>query len=115
MPLSKQSIAGSLLQTQTRICTAIGFGIATAVFDAVEKRPSSSGYYANNAIEPFAAVFWFTAVCAFVGAIFVPFLRIGTQGHKGDTGRVKSGVNDGHAVPALAPDNRRRNISSTSF
>ncbi|KAH6366911.1 hypothetical protein HBI34_138930 [Parastagonospora nodorum] len=112
MPISKQSIAGSLLQTQTRICTAIGFGIATAVFDAVEKRPSTSGYYANNAIEPFATVFWFTAACAFIGAVFVPFLRIGTQGHKGDTGRVKtnvgagSGVADGHAVSVLARDNR---------
>jgi hypothetical protein len=106
MPTNKQSIAGSLLQTLTRICTAIGYGIATAIFDAVENKPSTSGYYANNAIEPFAAVFWFAAACAFIGTIFVPFLTIGTQGHKGDTGRVKanvevgSGLDGGHGMAA---------------
>jgi hypothetical protein len=78
MPANKQSIAGSLLQTLTRLCTAVGYGIATAIFDAVEKNPPKSGYYANNAV----------GVC-FLAVLFVPFLRITTQGHKGDTGRVK--------------------------
>jgi hypothetical protein len=106
MPTNKQSIAGSLLQTLTRLCTAVGFGFATAIFDAVQDNPSSSGYYANNAIEPFAAVFWFAVACAFIGTLFVPFLTIGTQGHKGDTGRIKIktedtlGLDDGHAVVA---------------
>jgi ABC-type phosphate transport system permease subunit len=105
MPTNKQSIAGSLLQTLTRLCTAVGFGIATAIFDAVENKPSRSGYYANNAIEPFAAVFWFAVGCAFIGTLFVPFLKIGTQGHKGDTGRVKTregtiGLDDGHTIAA---------------
>jgi hypothetical protein len=106
MPTNKQSIAGSLLQTLTRLCTAVGYGIATAIFDAVQNNPSGSGYYANNAIEPFAAVFWFTVGCAFIGTLFVPFLTIGTQGHKGDTGRVKIkaedtlGLDDGHTVVA---------------
>jgi hypothetical protein len=110
MPTNKQSIAGSLLQTLTRLCTAVGYGIATAIFDGVEDKPSTSGYYANNAIEPFAAVFWFSAGCAFVGTLFVPFLTIGTQGHKGDTGRVKanvesgSGLDDGHAIAANEKD-----------
>jgi hypothetical protein len=106
MPVNKQSIAGSLLQTLTRLCTAVGYGIATAIFDAVQNKPSTSGYYANNAIEPFAAVFWFSVGCAFIGTLFVPFLRIGTQGHKGDTGQVRarlearSGLDDGHMVVA---------------
>jgi hypothetical protein len=106
MPTNKQSIAGSLLQTLTRLCTAVGYGIATAIFDAVEDNPSTSGYYANNVIEPFAAVFWFAAACAFIGTLFVPFLTIGTQGHKGDTGRVKataeteSGLNSERTVVA---------------
>jgi len=84
----------------------VSYGIATAVFNAVEKNPSKSGYYANNAVEPFAAVFWFAAGCAFIGLPLVPFLKIGTQGHKGDTGRVKVhaesglGLDDGHAVVA---------------
>lgn len=95
MPTNKQSIAGSLFQTLTRLCTAVGYGIATAIFDAVQKRPSKSGYYATNVMEPFAAVFWFAAVVSLPGILLVPLLRITTQGHKGDTGRVKVGLESG--------------------
>jgi hypothetical protein len=90
MPPTKQSIAGSLLQTLTRLCTAISYGVATAIFDSVKRNRSTSGYYANNVFEPYAAVFWFSAVCAFVCVFLVPFLKIGTQGHQGDPGRGKS-------------------------
>ena len=88
MPTNRQSIAGSLLQTITRLVTAIGYGIATAIFEAVERNPSSSGYYAHNAVEPYAATWWFAAGMAFIGVLFVPWLRIGTQGHRGDEGRL---------------------------
>lgn len=112
MPINKQSIAGSLFQTVTRLCIAIAYGIATAIFDAVQQNPATSGYYANNAVEPFAAVFWFAAGVSVPGLLLVPFLRIGTQGHKGDTGRVNmvieqenglekgSGTEGGHDVAA---------------
>lgn len=88
MPADKQSIAGSLIQTLTRLCQAVGFGIGTAIYDSVQRNPSSSGYYAGNAIEPYSAVFWFSAGVASIGVILVPFLRIGTQGHAGDEGRL---------------------------
>lgn len=116
MPANKQSIAGSLLQTLTRLCTAVGYGIATAIFDAVERNPPKSGYYGNNVVAPFAGVFWFSAGVAFIGVVFVPFLRVTTQGHKGDTGRVKQAsvedptdsalaLDDGHAVVAANEKN----------
>ncbi|KAF1937239.1 hypothetical protein EJ02DRAFT_515332 [Clathrospora elynae] len=95
MPTNKQSIAGSLLQTVTRLCVSIAYGIATAIFDAVQKNRSTSGYYDNNVVEPFAAVFWFAAAVSLPGLLLVPFLRIGTQGHKGDTGRVNGNVESG--------------------
>ncbi|KAF2203030.1 MFS general substrate transporter [Delitschia confertaspora ATCC 74209] len=82
LPLSRQSIAGSLVQTISRLCTAVGYGIATAIFQAVQKSPSTSGYYANNAAEPYAGVFWFSAAVCGVSVLLVPFLRIGTQGHE---------------------------------
>ncbi|KAF2183966.1 major facilitator superfamily MFS-1 [Zopfia rhizophila CBS 207.26] len=88
MPPSRQSIAGSLFQTLTRLCTAVGYGIATAIFNAVETDPATSGYYANNPVEPYAAAFWFSAGSAALGILFVPWLKIGTQGHKGDKGRL---------------------------
>ena len=100
MPANKQSIAGSLLQTLTRLCTAVGYGIATAIFDAVEANPPKSGYYAHNAVAPFAGVFWFSVGVCFIAVLFVPFLRITTQGHKGDTGRVKH-VDAANSAPDL--------------
>ena len=105
MPMNKQSIAGSLLQTLTRLCTAVSYGIATAIYDAVQRHPAKSGYYGNNAVEPFAAVFWFAAAVSLPGVLLVPFLKITTQGHEGDTGRVKAiergpGVDDGHVFTA---------------
>jgi hypothetical protein len=92
MPLNRQSIAGSLFQTLTRLSTAVGFGIATAIFEAVRDSPSRTGYYANNAAAPYAATFWFAVASAALGLVFVPFLKIGTQGHEGDEGAlVKKG------------------------
>jgi hypothetical protein len=88
MPTSRQSIAGSLFQTLSRLCTAVSFGLATAIFEAVQDSPAKSGYYAGNAVEPYAATFWFAVGSAALGVCFLPFLRIGTQGHVGDEGRV---------------------------
>lgn len=112
MPANKQSIAGSLLQTLTRLCTAVAYGIATAIFDAVENNPSKSGYYANNAVEPFAAVFWFAVGVSFIGVLFVPFLRITTQGHKGDKGRVKQ--EDVDSPTGSGPDLDKSNTVSAA-
>ena len=110
MPTNKQSIAGSLFQTLTRLCTAIAYGAATAIFDAVQRRPATSGYYAKNAAEPFAAVFWFAAAASVPGLLLVPFLRIGTQGHKGDTGRVKVGGDDGNVVAPVSEKHGRSDV-----
>lgn len=89
MPLDKQSIAGSLFQTISRLCSAVAYGIVTAIFDHVQKNPAKSGYYANNAAEPYSSAFWFAAAAAFPSMLLFPFLRIGTQGHTGDTRRGK--------------------------
>ncbi|KAF2648578.1 major facilitator superfamily MFS-1 [Lophiostoma macrostomum CBS 122681] len=91
MPASRQSIAGSLFQTLTRLCTAVGYGVATAIFNGVVSKPSESGYYAHNPAEPYAAVFWFSTGISFLGILFVPFLKIKTQGHSGDEGRLVDG------------------------
>jgi hypothetical protein len=114
MPANKQSMAGSLLQTLARLCTSVGYGIATAIFDDVQKKPSKTGYYASNAAEPFAAVFWFAAGTAFVGVLFVPLLHITTQGHKGDTGRLKADADGGNGldggVALVAADEKRAGV-----
>jgi hypothetical protein len=88
MPPNRQSIAGSLFQTLTRLCTAVGYGIATAIFNGVRNKPANSGYYAHNPVEPYAATWWFAVGTAAIGVLFIPWLRIQTQGHAGDKGRV---------------------------
>ena len=82
LPPHRQSIAGSIFQTVSKLCVAVGYGIATAIFNAVSANPSKSGYYANDPAEPYAATFWFSMSIALVGVALVPLLTIGTQGHE---------------------------------
>lgn len=90
MPENEQSVASGLFQTVTRLCTTIGFGISTAVFNAVQTHPSKSNYYAGDPIEPYAAAFWFSFVSAAASLLLLPWVTVGTQGHhveKEATGR----------------------------
>ncbi|TKX22631.1 MFS transporter-like protein 89 [Elsinoe australis] len=87
LPDDQQGIAGGIFQTVTRLFTTIGFGLITAVFDAVAKKPSLGGYYREYPeSQPYSAAFWYATGAAGLSTVFVLFLTIGTQG-----GRVKSG------------------------
>lgn len=85
-PPSEQSVSGGTLQTVTKLCATIGFGIATAIFNAVQGPlsppggPPSPRQSPHDSARPYAAVFWFcTAACA-LSILLVPFLTIKTQG-----------------------------------
>ncbi|KAL2353193.1 putative transporter [Cryomyces antarcticus] len=82
MPRSQQSVAGGIFQTVAKLCVTLGFGISTAIFNAVAaKPPSPSGYHAADpATQPYAAAFWFTVAASAASVCLVPWLRIGTQG-----------------------------------
>lgn len=82
MPADQQGIAGAILQMITKLCSTLTFGIATAIFSAVLAHPATSGYYANNPAEPYAATFWYSTILAALSVLLVPFLTIGTQGAK---------------------------------
>lgn len=86
LPQSHQSIAGGILHTIVRLTATVGFGIATAIFNAVQQEPSLSAHWDEDT-QPFAAVFWFCAACSALSIVMVPFLTIRTQG----------GANDNHA------------------
>ena len=65
----------------TRICTTVGFGVATALFNEVAAKPSMGGYYKNDPeTQPYSACFWFAAACTAASLIIVPFMTLGTQG-----------------------------------
>ena len=82
LPKSEQSIAGSVFQTVTKLSVTIGLGICTAIFRSVSENPATSGYYAHDAFQPYAATFWFAMACTFISMLLVPFLDIKTQGHE---------------------------------
>ena len=81
MPRSQQSIAGSIFQTATKLCQTVGFGLATAVFNAVQQKSQMSNYW-EKGTQPYAAVFITALALSLAGLLLVPFLTIGTQGGK---------------------------------
>lgn len=81
MPPSQQSIAGGIFQTVAKLCTTLGFGVATAVFSSVARKPAMASYW-NETTQPYTATFFCSLACSLVGLCLVPFLTIGTQGGK---------------------------------
>ncbi|KXS96015.1 hypothetical protein AC578_3901 [Pseudocercospora eumusae] len=81
MPPSQQSTAGGIFQTVTKLCMTIGLGMATAVFNAVESKPSLASYW-DEQTQPYAATFWASFGACALSICLVPFLTIGTQGGK---------------------------------
>ena len=81
MPSSQQSIAGGIFQTVAKLAMTIGFGIATAIFNSVQEKPTLSSFW-DKETQPYAAVQWMSAACSILGVCLVPFLTLGTQGGK---------------------------------
>ncbi|KAF2084390.1 putative transporter [Saccharata proteae CBS 121410] len=78
----QQSMSGGIYQTVTKLCVTIGLGLSTAIFDAVQKEPARSGFNAGDPVAPYAATWYYCAAVSAVAVPLVPFLRIGTQGHR---------------------------------
>lgn len=81
MPPSQQSIAGGIFQTVAKLCMTLGFGITTAIFNSVQKKPTLSTFW-DTTTQPYAAVFLFCSAISAFSVCLVPFLTIGTQGGK---------------------------------
>lgn len=78
----QQSVAGGFFQMTTKLCSTIGLGISTAIYDSVQKNPTKSGYHAGDPAEPYAGTFWFAMAACALSILMVPALTIGTQGHR---------------------------------
>ena len=79
---SQQSIASSIFQTTIKMAVTIGLAVSAAIFTAVSGDPATTGYYAHDPYEPYAALFWFATTLSFISLLLVPFLKIKTQGHE---------------------------------
>ncbi|KAL9054878.1 MAG: hypothetical protein Q9162_003911 [Coniocarpon cinnabarinum] len=80
LPSEQQGIAGGIFQTVSRLGSAIGFGITTALYDSITV--PKSGYYANDPSVKFAGLYWFGCGMSFLTVCMVPFLSVGTQGNE---------------------------------
>jgi hypothetical protein len=81
LPPSQQSVAGGILQTVSRLAQTIGFGVTTAVFNAVQKKPTLASYW-DLRTQPYTATFLVSVACSVLSVMLVPFLTLGTQGGK---------------------------------
>jgi hypothetical protein len=92
LPKDQQSIASGLFQTVTRLCVTVGMGVSTAIFSSVEKSDiNAPGFHSGDPIRPYAAAFWFCTAAAGVSMFLVPWVTIGTQGHRDEKEEVDSG------------------------
>lgn len=81
MAPSQQSVASGIFQTVAKLCMTLGFGIATAIFNSVQKHPDLAPHW-DKSTQPYTATFWFSFSCGALSLCLVPFLTIGTQGGK---------------------------------
>lgn len=82
MDAEQQSVAGGMFNTIARICSTIGLGIQTAIYEGAGGTAEGAD---SVKYRPYQAVFWFSLGASVLGLIVVPFLTIGTQGHKRKT------------------------------
>ncbi|KAL1584668.1 hypothetical protein WHR41_06937 [Cladosporium halotolerans] len=93
LPPAQQSIAGGIFQTVTRLCMTIGFGVTTALFNAVQRNPQMAAYW-DPETQPYTATFWFSTACSVVSVGLVPFLTLTTQGGKNKTEGFTASLDD---------------------
>jgi hypothetical protein len=80
---AQQSIASGLFQTVTRLCVTVGMGVSTAIFSSAQKTNiDAPGFHTGDPIRPYAATFWFCTAAAGASLFLVPWVTIGTQGHR---------------------------------
>lgn len=77
LPSHQQSLAGGIFNMLIRLGTTIAIGISTAVFSSVEQTRAAE----HNIIIPYKRAFDVGIGLAGLGCLFVPFLRLGTQGN----------------------------------
>lgn len=79
LPSHQQSIAGGMFNTLTRLASAVGLAIQTAVYNGAggsSEGPDSLRH------RPYQATVWVGLGAACIGLALVPWLTLGRQGHR---------------------------------
>ncbi|KAK5736800.1 hypothetical protein LTR17_007125 [Elasticomyces elasticus] len=113
MPPSQQSIAGGIFQTVSKLCTTLGFGIATAIFTSVQRKPTLAKYW-DPTTQPYTATFWFAVACSLLGLALVPFLTLGTQGGKQDKVSTTTTEEEGREDAPVAEEKKAEAVATVA-
>lgn len=97
LPSHQQALAGGIFNTLFRLGAAIALGASTAVFTSVAGTPGAIA----DPMLPYAKAFQVSIGLSAASFLFLPFVRLGTQGHAPGTDTVDSeGENTVLAVAA---------------
>ncbi|KAL8408722.1 hypothetical protein RB594_007241 [Gaeumannomyces avenae] len=77
LPSHQQGLAGGILNTMIRLCSTVALGISTAVFGSVGRSPEGVA----NPMLQYTRAFQVSVALAAFGLLFVPFIKVGTQGN----------------------------------
>lgn len=77
LPSHQQGIAGGIFNMLIRLGSTIALGISTAVYSSVETKQTPQ----DDPITPYRMAFYVSVGLSSFSCLFVPFLRMGTQGN----------------------------------
>jgi len=79
-PSHQQALAGGIFSTIFRLGSAVALGISTAVFSSVK----GTGDGMADLMLPYTRAFQVSIALGAASFLFLPFVRVGTQGHARD-------------------------------
>ena len=85
LPEAQQSVAGGLFSTIMRLSSSVGFGVSTAVFNAVDGSGSAAGQMSSD-FGKYRATFLVALAASGLSLFLLPFLTIKSQGGRSETG-----------------------------
>ncbi|KAK0714896.1 major facilitator superfamily-domain-containing protein [Lasiosphaeris hirsuta] len=77
LPSHQQALAGGIFNTIFRLGAAVALGISTAVFTSAQGTPEALA----DPMVPYKKAFQVSIGLSAVSFLFLPFVRLGTQGH----------------------------------
>lgn len=77
LPPKQQGLASGIMNTLVRLASTIAMGLSTAVYSSVELSVQGQA----QPMLKFNRTFQVSVAMAGLGVLFVPFLKVGTQGH----------------------------------
>lgn len=86
LPSSQQALAGGIFNTLFRLGAAIALGMTTAVFTSEAGTPEAIA----NPMMPYSKAFQVSIGLSAGSFLFLPFVRLGTQGHAPSAGAGES-------------------------